>query len=190
MKRIVGYAAMALLAVSCSRPSLDTAKPTKPADPAKSGEWLEDFAAAKAKAKETGRPILADFSGSDWCGWCIKLDKEVFSQADFKAYAKDNLVLFLADYPQRTAQAAKVKKQNEVLQAQYQIQGFPTVLLLDAEGKVLQQTGYQEGGASAYVQHLKDLLTKAGWKPPEKPAAATNAPAYKPAPVFPKPAKK
>lgn len=124
--------------------------------------WLTDFAQAQKTAAEKKLPILVDFSGSDWCGWCIKLDKEVFSQDDFKNYAKDNVVLFLADFPRKTKQADKLKKQNEELAAKYQVEGFPTVLLLDATGKVLARTGYQPGGAAAYVQHLKQLLkTKA-----------------------------
>lgn len=120
--------------------------------------WLTDFEAAKKQAAEKNLPILADFSGSDWCGWCIKLDKEVFSQDAFKAYAKDNVVLFLADFPNRTPQPEEVKKQNNDLQQKYGIRGFPTVLLLDAEGKVLERTGYQAGGAEKYVEHIKDLL--------------------------------
>jgi protein disulfide-isomerase len=122
--------------------------------------WLTNFEAAKKLAAEKGRPILADFSGSDWCGWCIKLDQEVFSQAEFQAYATNNLVLFLADFPARKPQADDVKQQNAGLQQKYNIQGYPTVLLLDAEGKVLAQTGYQQGGAAAYVEHVKKLLAK------------------------------
>lgn len=120
--------------------------------------WLTDFEAAKKLAAEKNLPILADFSGSDWCGWCIKLDNEVFSQDEFKAYAKDNIVLFLADFPSRKPQPAEIKKQNKALSEKYGIRGFPTVLLLDAEGEVLERTGYQKGGAAAYVEHIKDLL--------------------------------
>ena len=61
--------------------------------------WETDFAKASAKAKAEGKHILIDFSGSDWCGWCIKLDKEVFSKKAFKSYAKENLILVLADFP-------------------------------------------------------------------------------------------
>jgi len=120
--------------------------------------WLTDFEAAKKLAAEKNLPILADFSGSDWCGWCIKLDKEVFSMDAFKAYAKDNVVLFLADFPSRKAQPAEVKKQNEALKRKYAIRGFPTVLLLDEEGEILERTGYQAGGPENYVKHIKKLL--------------------------------
>lgn len=124
------------------------------------GSWLTDFAAAQAAAKEKNVPILADFSGSDWCGWCVKLDQEVFSQEAFQNWSKDNVVMFLADFPQAKPQSAELKKQNKELAEKYGIEGFPTVLLLDAEGNVLQQTGYQAGGAEKYVEHLKELLKK------------------------------
>lgn len=120
--------------------------------------WLTDFEAAKKTAAEKKRPILIDFSGSDWCGWCIKLDKEVFSKKDFKQYAENNLVLFLADFPRRKKQSSAVKKQNQELVQRYGIRGYPTILLLDASGNVLAKTGYQRGGAKAYVKHLQKLL--------------------------------
>lgn len=127
--------------------------------------WQTDFEAAKKQAAETRRPILADFSGSDWCGWCIKLDREVFATEAFRAYARDNLVLFLADFPRQKEQAPRVKAQNETLQRTYAIRGFPTVLLLDAEGKLLARTGYRPGGPEAYIAHLKTLLPPPGGAP-------------------------
>ena len=122
--------------------------------------WLTDFEQAQAQAKETGRPILVNFSGSDWCGWCIRLDKEVLVKAEFKSYAKDNLVLFIADFPRQTKLPEKLAKQNEALAQRYSIQGFPTVLLLDAEANLIGRTGYQAGGPDKYVGHLRELLKK------------------------------
>ena len=121
-------------------------------------DWLTDFEKAKKAAKDKGIPIIADFSGSDWCGWCKKLDKEVFTKKEFLDYAKDNVVLLLVDFPRQKKQSAKVKKQNEKLAKQYNVRGFPTVLLLDADGKVLAETGYRRGGAASYVKHLKELI--------------------------------
>lgn len=122
--------------------------------------WLTDLKEAKKQAAEKQVPILADFSGSDWCGWCKKLDKEVFSQAAFQDYAHTNLVLLLVDFPRSTPQPERVVKQNQALQERFQIEGFPTVLLLDADGKETARTGYQPGGAEAYVKHLRDLQAK------------------------------
>jgi len=126
---------------------------------ANSGEnWLTDFERAKEEAAARNVPILANFSGSDWCGWCINLDNEVFSQPAFKAYAKENVVLFLADFPNNMPQSAEIKAQNKTLSQHYGIRGFPTVLLLDADGNVLGRTGYKAGRAATYVEHLKSLL--------------------------------
>lgn len=119
---------------------------------------MTSFDAAKKAAVEQERPILVDFSGSDWCGWCIRLDNEVFSKSEFQQYAKGNLVLFLADFPARKKQSDEVKEQNNELREKYGIMGFPTVLLLDAEGKVLGRTGYRPGGPEPYVEHLKSLV--------------------------------
>ena len=122
--------------------------------------WYTDFEEAKKIASADNKLILADFSGSDWCGWCIKLDKEVFSKTEFKEYAGKNLVLFLADFPSQKKLPDKVKKQNEALAQKYGVKGFPAVLLLDKSGKVLGRTGYKKGGPKQYVTHIKSLLKK------------------------------
>ena len=120
-------------------------------------EWLTDFDQAKKEAVKKNLPILVDFSGSDWCGWCIKLDKEVFSTKAFKDYAKDNFVLLLLDFPRRSSISDKLKKQNSELAKKYQVQGFPTVLILDKDGTVIARGGYMEGGSEAYIKYLKRI---------------------------------
>lgn len=120
--------------------------------------WLTDFNKAKKEAAEKNMAILADFSGCDWCGWCIKLDKEVFSQNEFKSFAKDRFILFRACFPNENRPRTDVDVQNEQLLIAYGVEGFPTVLLLDAGGKVIARTGYRKGGAGAYVEHLEKLL--------------------------------
>lgn len=121
--------------------------------------WLTDFEAAKKTAAERNLPILMDFSGSDWCGWCIRLNKEVFATDVFKRFAEKNLVLFLADFPESKPQDPKEIAQNRILDEKYGVSGrVPTVLLVDAKGRVLATTGYQEGGADAYIKHLQALL--------------------------------
>lgn len=120
--------------------------------------WLTDFDKAQKMAADKKLPILADFSGSDWCGWCIKLDKEVFSQKAFQDYAKTNVVLLLVDFPNAKKQSTEEKKKNQALADKYGVRGFPTVLLLKADGSVIAQTGYREGGAEKYVDHLKEVL--------------------------------
>ena len=121
-------------------------------------EWMTDMDAAMKLSAKTGKPILADFSGSDWCGWCIKLDKEVFSKKVFKDFAKKNLILVLLDFPSRKPMTAKLKKQNAALAAKYGVRGYPTVLLLDSKGKVIVQTGYRRGGPRKYIEFLKSKM--------------------------------
>ena len=79
------------------------------------GAWELNFEQAQARAKAENKPMLLDFTGSDWCGWCIRLDKEVFSQTEFKAYAAESLVLVELDFPRGKAQSAEIKAQNKAL---------------------------------------------------------------------------
>jgi protein disulfide-isomerase len=123
--------------------------------------WLTDWEAAKAKAKAENKPILINLTGSDWCGWCIKIEKEVFSQKAFKDFAAANLILMEADFPKKKEQPAELKKQNAALEKQYLASGFPTVYLLDSEGKKLSEDiGELKGGTDAYLAKLKELLAK------------------------------
>jgi len=121
-------------------------------------EWMTDFAAAKIKATAEQKPIILDFTGSDWCGWCIKLDKEVFSQEAFKEFAADNLVLVELDFPRGKEQSEELKAQNKALAEKYKIRGFPTIMVLSPEGKLVEKTGYLRGGPEAYVEHIKEIL--------------------------------
>lgn len=104
-------------------------------------EWMTDFAAAKAKAKAEKKAVLMDFTGSDWCGWCIRLRKEVLDKPEFEAYAKDKFVFLEVDCPRNKKQAPKLAAQNNKLCNQYHVSGFPTLLVVSAKGEVLGGTG-------------------------------------------------
>lgn len=102
-----------------------------------------------------------NFTGSDWCGWCIRLKDEVFSQDEFKTGVKDEYVLVELDFPQDDKLVtAEEKKQNAELSEKFGVQGFPTILLADEAGRPYAATGYQEGGAEKYLEHLKELQAK------------------------------
>ncbi|MEI8373023.1 MAG: thioredoxin fold domain-containing protein [Planctomycetota bacterium] len=121
------------------------------------GLWLTDFKAAQAKAKEEKKYLLVNFTGSDWCGWCIRLQKEVFDKEPFKAEAPKQFVLVELDFPHEKELSPDLKKQNEELSEKYKVEGFPTVLLMDAEGQVIARTGYREGGADEYLKQLAEF---------------------------------
>ena len=129
-----------------------------PAKKAADAEWLIDFKAAQAKAKAENKPMLLDFTGSDWCVWCVRLTQEVFSKEAFKAYAAESLVLVELDFPSRKPQSEVTKLQNEALAQKYGIRGFPTIVLLSPEGELIGRTGYQRGGPEKYIEHLKEIL--------------------------------
>ena len=122
------------------------------------GLWTENFDEALAQAKETGKYVLVDFSGSDWCGWCKRLDKEVFGQKEFQDYAAQNLLCVLIDFPRQKPQSKEQKEANQALADKFAVQGFPTILLFSPQGDVAATTGYEPGGAEAYVKHLQGLI--------------------------------
>lgn len=123
--------------------------------------WTSDFTAAKAEAAESGKDLLIDFTGSDWCGWCIRLKAEVFDHEPFKEGVKDHFVLVELDFPRdQSILTEEVIAQNAELQQTYSVSGFPTILLTDADGKPYARTGYQQGGPEAYVAHLDELRGK------------------------------
>lgn len=140
----------------------DQAEPVSEAAEEVHGGWITDYEKARAMAKAENRHILINFSGSDWCGWCIRLDKEVLSQPAFKEFADENLVLMLADFPRdKSHQSAALQAQNEQLIQQYGVRGFPTVFILDPEGNTIDKTGYQEGGPESYVNYIKNVIAAA-----------------------------
>ncbi len=125
---------------------------------AASDKWMTDYDAALEAAKASNKHVLVDFTGSDWCGWCIRLKEEVFSKDEFKAYAEENFVLLVVDFPRRTKLPADQTRRNRELAGKYKVEGFPTIVILSPEGKEVGRTGYRRGGAEAYVKHLAGMV--------------------------------
>jgi thioredoxin-related protein len=123
--------------------------------------WLTDLPKAQAQAKKENKQVLMDFTGSDWCGWCIKFNKEVLSTPEFAAYAAKNLVLLEVDFPRRKEQSAELKKANKGLGSKYKVGGYPTFVVLDKDGKeVGRQEGYAPGGPKAFIAKLDGFKAK------------------------------
>lgn len=121
-------------------------------------KWETDLEVARKRAKDENKKILADFTGSDWCGWCIRLKKEVFDQPEFQEYAKKNLIMLELDYPRQKQLPAELKEQNDKLAKEFKVEGYPTILLMNSRGKEIGRTGYQEGGPEKYIEHLKQVM--------------------------------
>ena len=115
--------------------------------------WVEDFQTALDLAEKQNKDLLLDFTGSDWCGWCIKLKKEVFDQEAFKKKAPEHFILVEIDFPRKTP----VKAANKELGSIFEVQGYPTIILTDPQGRAYARTGYQAGGPEKYLEHLAEL---------------------------------
>lgn len=139
-------------------------KSTPPPQPQAEGpqvRWQTDFDAAVESARRQGKDVFINFSGSDWCYWCQRLEKEVFSKDAFWQEAADQFVFVLIDFPNdKSQQSDALQKQNEKLAQQFGVQGFPTIVLADATGEAYARTGYVEGGHERYLEHLKELRTQ------------------------------
>jgi thiol-disulfide isomerase/thioredoxin len=124
--------------------------------------WMTDYNAAKAQAVAENKPLLLDFTGSDWCPPCMMLEREVFSKKAFLDFAEENLILVKLDFPRGKDQPAELKAQNEALAQRYQIEGFPTVMIFSPEGQLIErETGYRRGGAESYIEYVKEVLASA-----------------------------
>lgn len=137
---------------------VDEAKPADEGEVSEGVKWYTDFEAAKKKAAAEGKDLVLNFSGSDWCYWCQQLEKQVFSNEEFARGTEKNFVFVLVDFPRTTEQPEEIKKQNEKLGEEIGFRGeFPTVYVANAKGVPYAKTGYIEGGARAYLNHLNEI---------------------------------
>ena len=120
--------------------------------------WENNLEKAIDQAKKENKAVLVNFTGSDWCIWCKRLSSEVFQQKAFKEYADKSLVLVMLDFPRDKEQTPETQNYNRILAQKYGIQGFPTILIFDSQGKLAGQTGYLPGGPEKYIQNIKSYL--------------------------------
>jgi len=144
--------------------------------------WTADYDAAKIAARDGDRAVFLFFTGSDWCGWCKKLDREILSTPAFAAFAGQNLVLVKVDFPHYTPLPPAQANKNRALAENYQIEGFPTIVVLSKDGRIAGRLGYMEGGPAAFLQQMKSL-SGITWRTSGSPGTAapkivtTEAPA-------------
>ncbi|WP_242131470.1 thioredoxin family protein [Aestuariivivens marinum] len=130
--------------------------------------WHTNMTKASEIAIKENKPVMMFFTGSDWCGWCKRLQKEVFETSDFQTWAKDNVVLMELDFPRRTALDQATKVQNYQLQQIFKVSGYPTVFFVNPErkpdGKMnlnsLGRTGYVRGGAQEWLAVANNFINK------------------------------
>lgn len=128
--------------------------------------WYVNVQKANVESAKTGKPILANFTGSDWCGWCMKLRREVFDTPEFQEWAKKNVVLLELDYPRKKVVPEDIKKQNADLQRAFSIQGYPTLWIFTLsntdQGQVTinpyGKLSYIPGGPQAWIKKADEVL--------------------------------
>lgn len=133
--------------------------------------WLTDYDAALEQARREEKALLIDFTGSDWCGWCMRLKAEVFDTPEFAAFANANLVLLEVDFPKNKKLSAAQQKKNDALQEKFGVEGFPTIYVLNSSGKPISKGGYVRGGPAKFIE----AITRAPgitWR--EMPVAASK----------------
>jgi thioredoxin-related protein len=123
--------------------------------------WLTSLPDAQAQAKKENKLVFIDVTGSDWCVFCKELDQDVFQKPQFQDYAKTNLVLVQIDFPAGIKQPPELEAANQALTNRFAVEGFPTILALSPEGKVLwKQAGYLDGGPRAMIAQLEKAKKK------------------------------
>jgi thioredoxin-related protein len=144
------HVARAMLSITCFFAVLSAIR-------AEESFWTTDFEAAKTKAKEEKKLLFVYFTGSDWCTWCKRLDKEVLDEEKFKTEAQKAYIFVELDYPHNKKLPLALETQNHMLQDHYKIHGWPTIIITDTEGKPIARTGYRAGGPEKYLEHLAEF---------------------------------
>lgn len=120
--------------------------------------WTENYEEGVARAKKEHKPIFLFFTGSDWCPWCMRFEKEILKTAEFTHLLGRELIFIKADFPQNISQNATIEEQNEALKVHYGIKGFPTVILLDQNSNEIARMGYEKIGGKAYAEKVQKKL--------------------------------
>lgn len=152
MKQMI---ALILLILACSTTSEINAASTQGQGIA----WQTNYEGAVSLAKSNSKPIILFFTGSDWCGWCNRLEEEVFDTPDFAALSKDKFIFVKIDFPLYTALSQQLSSQNKQLKKRFDIRSFPTIVIIDPQEQQIGTTGYRPGGGSQYAAHLDKLIS-------------------------------
>ena len=154
---LIAWLATGMLCGACERTK---EAPETEAPPAAEATWLTNFETAQARARSEKKLLLIEFTGSDWCPPCIMLERQVFSQPDFKDYAAQHLVLLEVDFPRMKELSVEQKAANEKVAEQFGIDGFPTVIILDSSGRKIGELGYMPGGPKPFIAAVEELRAK------------------------------
>jgi protein disulfide-isomerase len=122
--------------------------------------WHTDFEEASMLAAQQKKPMVLYFTGSDWCGWCKKMDQEVFASQDFQSAVGGKYIFVKLDFPMSQKLPENEMRQNAQLKQRYGVTGYPTVILVDSDGNFIGETGYRSGGGKSYAEWLDTFFAK------------------------------
>lgn len=163
------FSALVVLGLSVSAFAIDTTMSTTGPAPTNQApvvdatapgqvQWYTNYQEAVAAAKSGNKPIVLFFTGSDWCGWCKKMESEVFSTPEFAKKVGNRFVFVDLDFPMNKTLPSGVAEQNAALKQKYGITGYPTLVVLDSNENFIAETGYRPGGGAAYADYLISLV--------------------------------
>ncbi len=121
--------------------------------------WLINVEDAYSESQRTGKPILANFTGSDWCGWCKRLTKSVFIHDEFKTWAKKNVILLELDFPRRKQLPQEIKQQNASLQRAFKVRGYPTIHVFDLSKNDKGEFAISALGKTGYTKTVGEFIS-------------------------------
>ena len=163
MKRRLLTLCFSMLALGCVSGYAETnggngAAPAATQQVASQIRWYTNYSEAAALAQKENKPLVLFFTGSDWCGWCKKLHKEVFASPEFAKEVGNSFVFVELDFPMNQQLAPQEAQQNAALKQKYGVTGYPSVIVLSSNQDFIAETGYRPGGGKAYADYLKQLL--------------------------------
>jgi protein disulfide-isomerase len=121
--------------------------------------WMTNYESAVAQAKASNKPLLLFFTGSDWCGWCKKLENEALNTEEFYNLAGDKFIFVMLDFPMNKPTDPRIQEQNKRLQQKYDIKGYPTIVILSKDEQQIGSVGYRPGGGASYAQNLLRMVS-------------------------------
>ena len=180
------FVSLFLLTTLASTTPLLTSEPeaSQTANKTSKLQWTTNYQEAQELSKKSGKPLFLFFTGSDWCGWCKALDKEVLTSEAFSSLVGNTFIFMKIDFPIYTSLDDATKKQNEDLKEKFEIKGFPTIVLVSSEGHQMGILGYKAGGGKSYAEYLLKLVKnqdqfKQGMKTLQKQDLASLESLYK-----------
>lgn len=119
--------------------------------------WQTNFAQASQQAQSSGKPIVMLFTGTDWCYWCKRLERDILQNPEFVNAVNDKFIFVFLDFPRGSPQNPTLSAQNEQLANKFNVNSFPTIIILDSKGQFLSKPTYDRENPRSLADQLLRL---------------------------------